>query len=230
MAQVFTARFDANKVANRNSKHNRVPDASSASSPKRPRIQKTCTNVNCGKKGHEISDCFAYGGAKQGSYPTWWNGPWNIHLPPSQRKDQKPAVPSTQANSLAADSSAVASTSRSLDSTNPGLFSPAITYTDAGEPPNLIFATFDDTHPVVATVPILHNGMPKSDTCLYDSGANRHVFNDCAVFETYEHIQPLSVQAFGNKLSTTAIGRGSVRLRSRFGICSSSLPSAKMLN
>lgn len=233
MAQVFTARFDANKVANRNSKRNRASgttDPSTNPSPKRPRTQKICTNINCSKRGHEISDCFAYGGGKQGNYATWWTGPWNIHLPPSQRKDQKPAVSSSQANLLTADSTTVASTSQLADSTDPGLFTPAITYTDAGEPPNLVFATFDDTSPVVATVPILHNAMPKSDTCIYDSGANRHVFNDRAVFETYEHIQPLSVQAFGDKLSTTAIGRGSVRLRSRFGIRPSSFLLTNVLH
>jgi hypothetical protein len=151
-------------------------------------------------------------------------------LPPSQHKDQKPAVPSSQANLLTAGSTVVASTSQLADSTDPGLFTPAITYTDMGEPPNLVFATFDDTYPVIATVPILHNAMPKSDTCLYDSSTNRHVFNDRAVFETYEHIQPLSIQAFGDKLSTTAIGRGSVCLRSRFGIRPSSFLLTNVLH
>jgi hypothetical protein len=116
----------------------------------------------------------------------------------------------SQANLAVADSS-------ETESTDPGAFPPSITYTDSGELPNLIFVTDDDSQPIISSVPILHEEAPKSAACLYDSGANRHVFNDRAAFETYELIQPLSVKAFGNSLSTTAVGPGSIRLECRYG-------------
>ena len=245
MAQIFTARYEANKDSRRPPKRNRPFDASSSNTSstttsKRPRIQKTCTNSSCGRNGHDTADCFAYGGPKQGAYPTWWKGPWNLHLPPSQRNpntnkppnpppDKKPVISqSGQANSVVADSgtnSANLVVADTQDLTDPGTFPPSITYTDCGEPPNLIFITEDTSDPFVATVPFLHQDAPKTDICLYDSGANRHVFNDRAAFENYESIQPLSVKGFGDSLATTAVGRGSVRLRSKYG----SRPSSFLL-
>ena len=242
MAQVFTARYDANKDSKRPPKRNRPSDApSSNTSPKRPRIQKTCTNLSCGRTGHDTADCFAFGGPKQGIYPTWWKGPWNLHLPPSQRNlntnkppnppaDKKPVIPqSGQANSVVADSANLV-IAEEQDLTNPGTFPPSITYTDCGEPPNLIFVTEDTSDPIVATIPFLQQDAPKSDICLYDSGANRHVFNDRAAFEHYEPIQPLSVKGFGDSLATTAVGRGSVRLRAKYGIRPSSFLLTNVLH
>ena len=124
----------------------------------------------------------------------------------------------------------IAETGEQQDLTNPGTFPPSITYTDCGEPPNLIFVTEDTSDPIVATIPFLQQNTPKSDICLYDSGANRHVFNDRAAFEYYEPIQPLSVKGFGDSLATTAVGRGSVRLRAKYGIRPSSFLLTNVLH
>lgn len=44
-----------------------------------------CQNQFCKRVGHETEICFSYGGPKQGQYPWWWKGPWNLHLHPSKR-------------------------------------------------------------------------------------------------------------------------------------------------
>ena len=77
--------------------------------------------------------------------------------------------------------------------------------------------------PIVATLPIFSGDLPKSPACLYDSGANRHVFNNSDDFESYQTIQPLTVWGFGNKFSATAVGRGNVHLRAQHGSNSSTL-------
>jgi hypothetical protein len=58
---------------------------------------------------------------------------------------------------------------------------------------------------------------------MYDSSANRHVFNNSNDFESYQTIQPLTVWGFGNKFSATAVGRGNVCLRAQHGSNSSVL-------
>jgi hypothetical protein len=199
MAQVFTARYEANKDSRQPPKHTRPFNVSYSSTalppttPKRACIQKTCTNSSCGRNGHDTADCFAFGSPKQGTYPTWWKGPWNLHLPPLQHNantnkpsilppDKKPVITqSGQANLVTADSGTNTANlviADQQDLTDPSTF-PPITYTDCREPPNLIFVTEDTSDPIVATIPFLHQDKPKSDICLYDSGANRHVFNNC---------------------------------------------------
>jgi hypothetical protein len=45
-----------------------------------------CSNQFCRRpRGHLKENCFVYGGGKAGQYPSWWNGPWNLHLHPAQR-------------------------------------------------------------------------------------------------------------------------------------------------
>jgi hypothetical protein len=80
-AQVFSAK---SMSTNASSKQTRPPDASGSAPAKRVQVQKTCTNSNCSKRGHDNSECFAFGGGNQGNYSSTWKGPWNLHLPPSQ--------------------------------------------------------------------------------------------------------------------------------------------------
>ena len=219
-AEVFTARYEANK----GSKRTRAPDPSTSTPTKRPRVQKVCTNPNCGKKGHDIADCFAYGGGKQGAYEPYYKGPRNIHLPPSTAQRATTSSNSTVATTITPRAN-IATTStgspKPPDSTDPGAFPPTINSADSSGTVNsadssgtLILSTYLDDEPVVASLPVLSHNIPKSDNCYYDSGANRHVFHDRSVFESYENILPLAVNGFGENLSTTAIGRGSVRLTS----------------
>jgi hypothetical protein len=55
-----------------------------------------CENKTyCGKKGHRVKDCFAYGGGLAGQYPDWWKGLQNIHLYPNECKNQDEASKAT---------------------------------------------------------------------------------------------------------------------------------------
>ena len=103
------------------------------------------------------------------------------------------------------------------DSTNPGPLNPSINQVNAPDNTEpFVLATWASLdEPLVASVPIFE--LQKSDTCFYDSAANRHVFHDRSAFYTYESIPPLPVKGFGHDLSTAAIGRGSVRLQSKIG-------------
>lgn len=230
-AHIFLARSDAEK---RQPKRSRAADSDiSTSQPaKRTRTtnDKVCTNPNCGRKGHDISECITYGGGNQGNFPNWWRGPWNLHLPSDQRTRANNVPPASHpayarlssaahaANlTLYPDSTIVplASSSHSHSTTdgNAHIFSVI-----AGGLPS--FDTDQDNETIVATLPVLSEVIADADSthsdfCHYDSGANRHVFNDQSAFELYHRIQPLMVKGFGHDLTTRAIGRGTVRLHAK---------------
>jgi hypothetical protein len=93
-AHIFPARFEAQRRIN-TQKRARTADISTSSAPgrvKRPCIQpvgktnRQCTNSFCtAPRGHDTAECISYKGAKEGQYGHYWRGPWNIHLPQSQR-------------------------------------------------------------------------------------------------------------------------------------------------
>jgi Pol polyprotein, beta-barrel domain len=66
---------------------------------------------------------------------------------------------------------------------------------------------------IVATLPVLEVSIPHNNHCYYDSGANRHIFNNRSAFKSYQAIEPLAVKGFGHDLTTLAVGQGSVRLQ-----------------
>jgi hypothetical protein len=82
-------------------KRARTADISTAASAKRARTQEAdkvnrqCTNPFCGspRGSHDTADCVAYQGAKEGQYGDWWRGPWNLHLPESQRTKENNKPP-----------------------------------------------------------------------------------------------------------------------------------------
>lgn len=76
---------------------------------KRPDTQ--CANAYCRRVGHPADECFSYGGIKQGQYPWWWRGPWNLHLHPSKRTPANNIRPAPQAESRNGIISAVPSKS-----------------------------------------------------------------------------------------------------------------------
>jgi hypothetical protein len=217
-AQVFSAR----SISSTNPKRTattRPSDASGSggSAAKRPRVQKTCTNSNCGRKGHNNTDCFAFGGGNQGNYNSAWRGPWNIHLPPSQRtRDNN--VPPTKSHAAQANATIFSPLEYApLDSTDPGPFLDC--GTDSGiTSGNVVFHTELDNRPAVATLPILRESMAKSNRCYYDSAANRHVFHDRNAFEKYTSISAVPVKGFEDNLTASAVGIGSVRLQCRSGV------------
>jgi hypothetical protein len=55
----------------------------------------------------------------------------------------------------------------------------------------------------------------KDDSCNHDTGAMRHIFHDQKLFHNYEKLDtPLTVKGFGSNLSTIALGKGTILLRS----------------
>jgi hypothetical protein len=72
--------------------------------------------------------------------------------------------------------------------------------------------------------------MPSTVLCLYNSGANHHVFNDSADFKLYQTMPPITVRGFGTDFSTTAVGHGSVWLRAKHGAQSSTLLLTNVLH
>ena len=235
-SHIFSARFEAQKRSNAQKRgRNSSFDLSNPSSTptKRACIQnpdkpiRECTNPHCGApRGHDTKDCIAYKGAKEGQYGDWWHGPWNIHLPPSQRTSQnntppkshpdyaRVATPKAQSNLVdgSLDRSATAHI-MSDDDSKPTQANAAL----LSDPTCYAWNTQLDDNIIQATLPVLNLSISRDNTCHHDSGANCHVFHDRSVFEQYEAIQPLTVKGFGHNLSTVAIGQGSVCLEGRYG-------------
>jgi hypothetical protein len=214
----------------------RTSTSDTASATKRPRPSnapaKTCTNPNCTRKGHTLSECVTFGGGNLGNYPEWWKGPWNLHLPSDKRSLDNNIPPANHPafkRLTAAAKAAVCFYDPSSQNTLPNDDpcdedeSGADESSILGEEPSTSFAwnTFlDDTipsDPAVAQLSVLSVQLPRTDLCHYDSGANRHVFHDRTAFDTYETITPTPVKGFGHKLSAMAIGRGTVRVEARCG-------------
>jgi gag-polypeptide of LTR copia-type len=95
-SHIFTARFEAQKRAATQKRLRSADLVATSASPPTPskcvrvsnpeKANQKCANTYCGSpRGHDTADCIAYKGAKQGQYGPWWRGPWNIHLPESQR-------------------------------------------------------------------------------------------------------------------------------------------------
>ena len=216
-AHVFTAR------TNDNLKRKGGNDQSTSQSKRaRTNSQLTCMNANCGRKGHTIANCLTYGGGNVGGYSPEWRGPWNLHLPLSQRSPANNVRPSSFPSS-SKTSSARANTCQTVSSPSPERTSPAPETVTSTEIQSFAFTTHVDNSPVVTTLPVFTGSAPRSDHCFYDSGANRHVFNDRSAFETYQSIQLLSVKGFGDDYSTSAVGSGSVRVHARYRGRTSSL-------
>ena len=163
-------------------------------------------------------DCIAYKGAKQGQYGPWWRGPWNIHLPESQRSKENNVPPKTHpASSRSSQPTVNQTTDNSIDrSTTTPIHSD-----DYESQANLVassdtvyhaWTTGLDEGMIFTTLPVLNNHSPRDNSCHHDSGANRHVFHDRSAFQEYNIIQPLMVKGFGQNLSAVAIGRGTIRL------------------
>ena len=213
-AHIFTART--------NDSSKRKQDQSDPQPSKRARQnnQVTCTNSNCGRKGHTYANCLTYGGGNVGGYTEQWRGPWNLHLPLSQRTVANNVRPSTFASS-SKPSAARANTCQTTSTPSPPHNS---TDSDSEqservvkqEIPSFAFVTRVCNSPVVTTLPVFGQETPKNHTCFYDSGANRHVFNDRSAFETYRAIKPIPVKGFGDDYSTSAVGSGSVRVHAKY--------------
>jgi hypothetical protein len=146
------------------------------------------------KIGHEATDCIAYTGSKQGQYPDWWRGPWNIHLPKTQcSKDN--SIPSKshpayawlyapRANhSHTADISHVNASNITQTATDSSLNRSTTTYIHSDDdlsqansalaPNNLhVWNTQLNNTVTHATLPILNPSLRRDNSCHHDSGVN----------------------------------------------------------
>ena len=207
-SQIFLARFDALKHSTTQKCPRPADLIATASSPTGPtkcacqnpeKAHLKCTNTFCGSpKGHDTADCIAYKGAKQGQYGPWWRGPWNIHLPESQCSRENNIPPKTHPASSRIVTPTISQTHTIDISTDRSTTTP-IHSDDQTTQANLISSSdancyawnthFED-NTVLATLPVLNNGLPHDNWCHHDSGANRHVFHDRSVFEQYKTIPP----------------------------------------
>jgi hypothetical protein len=174
--------------------------------------ESSMSDLHCGCKGHNISECVTYSGGSQGQYAPWWKGPWNLHLPPDQRlhaNNVPPTSHSAYARLTAAAHAAACFIPSTADSTVVPIATTSLSTTDSNVHINSVvvcelpsFDTSLDDEIIVATLPVLRDGALNADQCHYDSGTNQHVFKDQTAFETYHHIQPVMVKGFGDDLST----------------------------
>jgi hypothetical protein len=197
-----------------------------------------CTVKDCESPArHESTDCFAYGGGKQGQYPQWYRGPRDIHLPKSQREARKtrPRILQTRVEDPVStprqDAPSVAQgADRADDDSRSHFVVPNTSSSDQAKinqltagasrvwmthiPPGVL--DNDKEEIIACAIPIADDSMEKTDDCYHDSGANRHVFHAREAFAEYTQIDPVRVHAFSEGLTIAATGRGSVNLRGTY--------------
>lgn len=197
-----------------------------------------CTNTgNCDNPiGHLIADCFAHGGGKCGQYPHWWKGPTDIHLPPAQRKKNKANgqrglnygtdYPSTNVATASNDTRAcTANTHTQPDrdvtaSIAQGGFYSLNTLADPISNVTCDNILFTESNPAVY----------KENACYHDSGANRHIFFDRAVFDNYREIPHIQVKGFGSSLVTSAVGVGDIHFTAHYEGVASEIKLSNVLH
>jgi hypothetical protein len=236
-SHIFAAGTESDK---KTSKCPRVPDIATPGPSKRARLtnDKSCSNPNCARKGHLFAECITFGGGNQGVYPPWWKGPWNLHIsselrtrannvPPASHPAYARLSATAHAAVVTTHDSTRAATSAHIDSTDDDAQVHAVL---KQETPTHIWHAHIDDDDIIATLPVFDDNMPKADSCYYDTGATRHVFNDQTAFETYEKISPVPVKGFSHHISASAVGRGSIRLQSQYGNQTSSIILSQALH
>jgi hypothetical protein len=247
-AHVFTACAEAERRGSKCSRMSDASTSGSAKRP-RVSNDRMCTNMHCAfQKGHTFLECIAYMGGSQGKYPHWWRGPWNVHLLPEQHNKANNVPPSSHpAFTRLPTTSPPKPASYSMHKTGQTQLDPSICYiqdalqslshadtsasitTEDNKPtiqavlcnksPGHAWINCLDNEFLVVTKPVLEASLPRSDTCYHDTGANRHVFHDKTVFETYESLDPMAVSSFGKGITIPAFGHGTVRIEGHYGDC-----------
>jgi hypothetical protein len=207
-----------------------------------PRVIPMCTNTYCQQpRGHFAHECLAYGGGKVGQYPSFWRGPWDIHVHPSQRgratgAQQSGTTPKVYHTALASGPPVIYTTDPSNHVPNrptyatTGLSSPNNVYTDDNEQhmasivgsekifliDGILTSHAGEVEELAKSV----NGLAltqseKGEDTYWDTGATSGVFHDRTVFKDYVIFdRPIQVNGFGSNLATIAQAMGSVELES----------------
>jgi hypothetical protein len=238
---VYSAKYEADNKLKRSrpdSTSQNLPPKRARTNVRNPDL--TCDNPHCSNKiGHIRSTCIAHGGGQEGKYPDWWKGPWNLHMEPGLRTRTNNVPPvnhpkhlgnkmNTGGNSLHNRISAAPTTNYTStdiqDSRNSYGEDHKEVIISSAELNNGVIAvqealptgTFDNATPesVLCHASALDPKGPVSDDCIHDSAANRHVFHSKESFDEYNEITPVKVKGFGKELSTCAIGKGTVIIKS----------------
>jgi hypothetical protein len=220
LGEIYSARATASKrtavntTDNRSTKFQRINRREKVEA-RGERVTQFCSN--CKRANHGIDNCYWPGGGKEGQFP-WAPKP-------------RPKVNNTEAKSLADRIGSPEISQAQADNNNNAdghmvnsallkdhyvwLLNASDNHTDNQGGVDLDEPEYLE-HPeeaaAVCKVPLLNMSILKSNHFFHDSGANRHIAHDRAIFDEYMPIKPISVAAFGDKLATHAIGIGSIKL------------------
>ncbi|KAJ7439130.1 hypothetical protein FB451DRAFT_1415930 [Mycena latifolia] len=176
-----------------------------------------CNNVYCETPvGHTKADCFSYGGGKAGKYPVNFWGRKDVHLAPEAR--------------------IAAWRKQALEGAG-NRFAGLADYTeDTEEEVEKVIGSVEDGFAFMMTLPDEDEGdeiaideevwvnaivcsatTEQDDSVNHDTGASRHIFNSVKHFHDYTPFEsPLTVHDSGTSLTTQAVGKGKIMMKSAY--------------
>ena len=178
---------------------------------------KICENTYCETPiGHIKADCFSYGGGKAGKYPENFHGKRDIHLSPEAR------IAARRKNALEGKANEH--------------FSGLADYAkDQDEDVEDVIGTVEDDFVFMLMLPdeesdeitvdeeikvnaiVCNTTVDQNDSIHHDTGASRHIFHKHELFHDYAMFEsPLAVHGFGMSLTTQAVGKGKIILKSMY--------------
>lgn len=180
-----------------------------------------CENTFCETPvGHSKSDCFAYTGGKQGKYPVNYRGRKDIHLAPEARiaARRKYAI-ETGGRGRQADSAnrfaGMTQLTNDDEENVKEVFNPLAFMAELPQADDNDEIGIDEE--VYINAVALNTEVPNDDSINHDTGASRHIFHNQQLFHDYETFDtPLNVHGFGSNLSTIAVGKGKILLKSSY--------------
>jgi len=167
--------------------------------------------------GHTKADCFSYGGGKAGKYPENFRGKRDVHLAPEAR--------------------IAARRKQALEGNAGEHFLGLADYTEDGdEEVEKVIEKVDDRFMFMLSLPeddeqdgigadeevtvnaiVFNTAINQSDSIHHDTGASRHIFHKQKLFHDYTVFEsPLAVHGFGTNLTTQAVGKGRIVLKSTY--------------
>jgi hypothetical protein len=207
MAEIYSARSASAKK--------RQSDQTSTKQAKKQRITepRQSTNnwcTNCKRIGHTFQKCYWENGGDEGNFPPSWK-----ILPEWAKKLKAKRESRAGANQSTSSSLVERISSPNQDSVSP---SPSVNLTLLSDYHVWSLEESDTSNnSPECKLPVVNMSVSKTNHFFHDSGANRHIVHDRNLFDTYRHCEPIKVSAFGDKLSTHAVGYGMVNLKSRVG-------------
>ncbi|KAJ7148967.1 hypothetical protein C8R43DRAFT_952212 [Mycena crocata] len=191
--------------------------------------RKFCENVYCETPvGHTKADCFSYTGGKAGKYPENFRGRKDVHLSPeartaARRKQALEGRGGDAGNRFAGLADHTEDTEDDIER--------VIEKVEDGFAFMLTLAEEDDDDEIAIDEEIRVNaivctaGIDQDDSINHDTGASRHIFHKHELFHDYVLFEsPLVVHGFGTSLTTEAVGKGKIVLKTTYdGVTRNSL-------